>query len=613
MEKIKKFLKDNKYELIDLFIVPLYMIFLSTVMFQGIMGIYRINIGAYLFTIFIFFVFNILFDAIFPKRKISKIIQLLLLYILTGICIVKYAYIGDPIFISDIGLLKNIGEISTLGGSSLIKYIVVGFAQNVFILLASIFIYSLSLDKKIREISIKRRIFSLIFSVIVIVVLLMPTVSLKYFVLNNLYGRNKQIDYEHKTKYIQYYMEESLLGGIYSQYLESKVTPPVNYNSIEIDSVLSRVSKNNKNNYENTNIIVLFSESFFDVDLLKDDIKFDKEISSNFHKLQSEGKFVDMISPTFGGLSSNVEFELLTGFSMNFFADGSVPFFQLYNSKSKVENSINIVKELKKNGYYTEVVFGKDYYKGKNSYLNLGIDEYNEYDDGIKKGYYTSDEYLVDKTIEKLQTKEKNQKLFYMNCTIQSHMPFVKEKYENYDINIVESTLPDNLNEVILSYAQGAYDADKSLGKMYEFIKNFDEPTILLFFGDHLPYLEDYKTDEVVFDRLSYFNTGDNLLDTYRKYNTQALVLANYDISDFDIGKCISPDLLLTSVLNNIDVEVNPYYYWLFENSKELSSTNFIVSQDSNGNIMWTSSISDSMKKYMEYREKMQYRLLLDN
>ena len=70
------------------------------------------------------------------------------------------------------------------------------------------------------------------------------------------------------------------------------------------------------------------------------------------------------------------------------------------------------------------------------------------------------------------------------------------------------------MTDVLLSYSQSCYNADMQLGRMYDYIQNFDEPTILVFYGDHLPYLPDTKTKEDIINYLSYFNTDDELLNS---------------------------------------------------------------------------------------------------
>jgi phosphoglycerol transferase MdoB-like AlkP superfamily enzyme len=75
---------------------------------------------------------------------------------------------------------------------------------------------------------------------------------------------------------------------------------------------------------------------------------------------------------------------------------------------------------------------------------------------------------LIDGAIEALENKSSDEKLFYMNCTIESHMPFVLEKYDEdeYDVHVTSNTLTKSQTEVIQSYAQSCYDADKQLRKI---------------------------------------------------------------------------------------------------------------------------------------------------
>jgi len=402
-----------------------------------------------------------------------------------------------------------------------------------------------------------------------------------------------------------------MIGGMYRLYLENKIYEPDNYSKEEVKQELSK-TEDTQSNWEKSNIIVTFSESFFDVSLLKDDITFDKEVTSNFNSLKDKGIFVNMISPSYGGISCNTEFELLTGHTLSFFSSSYVPFMNYYKTK-KSENRVSLIKDLKNNGYYTKVVFGLDYFMSEKVYERLGIDEYEEKNvESEYKGIYTSDEYLMDETIKAFEEKEDGQKLFYMNCTIQSHQLYEKENYESYDISVESSTLSDGLTDTILAYSQGAYDADKQLGRMYEYIQTLDEPTILIFLGDHLPYLCDNSTNQDALDYLQYFNTDDELLNSYRKYNTQCLILANYDLGDGEEFKYLSSDMLLTSILNNMDLELSDYYKWLYSNKDKYLSSNYLVSQDKDGNLYWTSDLPDDKEEALEERELVQYYEMFD-
>jgi hypothetical protein len=151
-----------------------------------------------------------------------------------------------------------------------------------------------------------------------------------------------------------------------------------------------------------------------------------------------------------------------------------------------------------------------------------------------------------------------------------------------------------------------------SFGRLYDYIQTVDEPTIMVFFGDHLPYLTDTETKEDIIESLSYFNTNDSLLNSYRKYNTQALILANFDLGENEGMDYLSPDMLLTTIVNKMGLELSPYYRWLYSTKDSLSCSNYLVTADSSGNLSWTKDLDGDVKDTLDLKEKMQYMVLID-
>lgn len=565
------------------------------------------------FVIILLMLIHIFLTAVTGSSKKSVIIQSILLWILLFINMLKYTYTYEPIIFSDFISFGNMG--SQLFGLVKQTILVVIWNQIPLFSALAVLLSIVILVVGRNNIKISNKKIRIILSFIIgtiIIILFLPIPFMKNIMLNCVYDRDKEVDYDHVTHNIEYYFEETILGGMYAKLLENRISKPKNYDREEMIKLVEKIENDDKNMWEKSNIIVTFSESFMDVNSLKDDIQFNKEVCSNFNKLKNEGLFINMISPSYGGISSNVEFELLTGYSLNYFGKGYIPYMQLYTN-NKYSNKPSLIKELNNNGYYTKVVFGRDYYSSNYVYKRLGIDEYEEKDiESEFKGFYTSDEYLMDETIKAFENKNDEEKLFYMNCTIQSHMPYIIDKYNKYDIQVENSKLNGNMTDVIQSYAQGCYDADKQLGRMYEYIQTIEEPTILIFFGDHLPYLSDSKTGEDIINSLSYFNTNDELLNTYRKYNTQALVLANFDMGEQDNIDYLSPDMLLNMVLNNMDIELSDYYKWIYSTKNVLPCSNYLVSTDTDGNLYWTNKLEENMKDTYDLREKMQYYMLID-
>ena len=233
-------------------------------------------------------------------------------------------------------------------------------------------------------------------------------------------------------------------------------------------------------------IIVILGETFWDPQKLSG-VSFNKEVAKNLKQYQSG----TMISPAFGGGTANVEFELLTGFS-NFFFNTSIIPYNVYFKHS----TPGIVSAFKDSGYAAVALHPNsgDFYNRNNVYNYLGFDKFMDIKSldqpGAYKGNYVSDDKLVDDISDVL--KEKDGPAFILGITMQNHDPFTSN-IKNYgpgrDIEVESDKLDDSEKDVLANFAQGVYDEDKALGKLIEIAKKNDRPTLLYFFGDHLPRL----------------------------------------------------------------------------------------------------------------------------
>ena len=571
-----------------------------------------LHVKPFFLTLFMLEVIHVVLTAITGNSKRSMMIQSILLWVLEFVNKFRYTYTHEPLTFGDLVYASNIGEITSLLKDTLWKTI--WELLPIFCFLGvTLAIWTWIVSKWNVKTNKNFRILGGCISAIILIILFVPTKTVKTFMLNQVFDKDKAQDYRHNSSNMQYYSEYTMLGGMYANLLETRIFEPDGYDKVELANILKKYDKKETENiWEKANIIVTFSESFFDISCLEEDVKFSVPVTSNFNRLKENGIFVNMITPSYGGISANVEFEFLTGYSLDFFGKGYTPFMTLYTN-DRVANRQSLIKELRKNGYYTKVVFGKDFFHSQRVYERLGINQYEEKDDKKHiRGYYTSDEYLIDCAIEALENKKENEKLFYMNCTIESHMPFNDKKYDVYDFEIESSTLNAAQTEVIKSFAQSCYNADKELGRLYEYIQTFEEPTIIIFYGDHLPYLSDPDTSEDLLDELQYFNTKDALVNAYRRYNTQALILANFDMGENENMDYLSPDMLLPAVANKMGLDISNYYKWLYDTKNEFPSSNYLVSQDIEGNLYWTENLTSKQQEFYQLREKMQYYVLID-
>lgn len=543
------------------------------------------------------------------KSHVSSFILFIFMFFLFIVNQIKIIYMGEPLFFSDFSFVSNTSNIIDIIGNNFFSSIREYLLFFIILLLSIVVLIVYQLFFKIKISSIRRRILISGVGVLVLFMLFFPFSWSKDLYKDIFFDVDSYTDYDSYTNYVSFYSYYGMIGGMYYQLLDSRMEVPDDYDDGELDYVLGSVNDEVEvGNIGRPNIIVILSESFFDVKKLSDNIEFNKEITKNFNKLKDKGYVFEMLSPSYGGMTANVSFELLTGGNMSYFGVGYIPFMQLYSD----ENEINsIVRDLRDNGYDTKIFMGNDSYSSKELFLRMGFLEYVEVEknDNNVKGEWVSDDYMADMIIEELNKKKSDR--FIMVETMQSHMAYFKNKYDNYDISVLSSNLSDDDSDVLLSYAQGIYDADRMLKKVNDYINEIEEETILIFFGDHLPYLRNMDGNNIV-DELDYFNTSDELLNLYRLYNTEALILSNYDVNlNFLKKDYLGFDLLLSSVVSQMDIEVNSYYKWLYSTKDKIPAYNRYVMVDKNGDLYSNDDINEEMMEVYRLRKNMMYKMFV--
>ena len=553
--------------------------------------------------------------SLFKNTKWATLILGVSEYIILFVSKMKLAISYEPMFITDVLYVQDAGEINTIVDGIFMDTLfkLLPFFIISLIIIVTTIIFSFKFNYKFENTN--KKMMYLCFSYMVLLFMFLPLEHVNKYILNTFYDTNVKADYLGIRNGVESCEKYGHLAAVYGDLLDSRLYKykPDDYDDAKIKKALDNAPYEEDNTLGKPNIIVIFSESFWDIDQL-DEIEFDKEITPNFNRLKEEGLFFNMISPSFGGNSANVEFEFLTGGSLGYFSRSYVAYMGLYNNK-KYFNSPSILRELDKEGYYIKLLpFSTPaLFRCGEVYKYFPIDEVEFLPKVSKehtKGIYPSDEYAMDKAIEALENKKEGQPLFYMTMTMEAHMPFVDDKFDKYDIKVTKSALDKKTTNQAKVYAQGVYDADRELARLYEYIKTFDEPTIIVFYGDHLPFIE-------AIDQWKYFNTDDEKLNYYRRYNTQSLILANFDISNLKAEneselKYLGPDLLSAYILNHMDIDLSPYYRWLYSTRNTTAAFNRFVSIDQKGNIFYTKNLNKEMQDLYNLRRMIQYKYFVD-
>lgn len=592
--KKKVLLVLNNYIIIPLFFVICYNIinslFINNSLYIGM-------ITSITFSILIYDILYLILIGIYNNSKKAHITLIIFFFIILLISNIKLYYLDEPLFISDLNMLKNSNELLSLIKRDLLKIFTSNIKNIILILISLTIIIFYSNIFKYKFINSKKRVISSLVGIFLVYIIFSYNTFSNYLysdILCNVKDYASYVNYKEKYSYF------GIITGMYKSYYEK-----YDFNKYK-DIDLTNIELDNYNKIENNigtpNIIVILSESFFDVSLLNENITYDKNITENFNELKNKGYLVNLVSPSYGGMTANVTYQLLTGSNMSIYSNGIIPFVQYLKNEKEYPS---LVRELKNNKYQISEYTTSDAYNIESSFEKIGFDNYNLIDsNNHEKGYFASDDFIADLIIEELQ--KNNNKQFMLFETMQNHMDYLVTKYNNYDIKIEKSNLSNEETEILLSYGQGVYDADKMLKKVYDYIKTIDSNTIVIFFGDHLPYLRTLNNDKIL-NKLDYFNTNNELTNLYRKYNTQALILSNYDLK-LNINNYLSTDNLLLSIINQMDINVSDYYKLLYSTIDYLPAYNKFISIDKEGNIKYTNSLQGKEKEVYELKNSLTYK-----
>ncbi|QDQ01322.1 LTA synthase family protein [Lysinibacillus fusiformis] len=246
-----------------------------------------------------------------------------------------------------------------------------------------------------------------------------------------------------------------------------------------------------KENSIKPNIVVIMSESFWDVGNINSDID-----QQNYLATVRENQKGFIVSSQFGGGTANVEFEALTSLSMNLLPRGSTPYAQYIKKDTPSLASFLIQYGYETIGIHT---FGGDFWNRNLVYPLLGFQKFKAFESFEQpsvKGDFVADLEITNSIIDELNSSLKP--TFIYAVTMQNHGGYNNDRYGEETIKV-----PTNYSEegqrILNTYTTGVVDADLELKRLIKYLSDFDEPTLVVFFGDHLPSLKElYEESEYI-------------------------------------------------------------------------------------------------------------------
>ena len=226
---------------------------------------------------------------------------------------------------------------------------------------------------------------------------------------------------------------------------------------------------------------------------------------------------------------------------------------------------------------------------------------------------YISDESDYEKLIELYEQKDEDEPFFIFNVTMQNHGGYGAQ-FDNFDQQITLTDYPGKYPKAE-QYLSLMHESDKAVQKLIEYFSNVDEPTVILFYGDHQGTIEDEFYD-IIRGKSSSDLSAEEMQS---KYITKFFIWSNYELDTSWLGENEDKHNLHTSVnylssilFKSAGIPTSAYQNFLFEMRKTFPIITAFGIRDKNGEYYAVGNKSDEIYTALRPYEMMIYNHVYD-
>ena len=360
------------------------------------------------------------------------------------------------------------------------------------------------------------------------------------------------------------YTANGFVGAFTLNLLCMNIQPPAGYSQESIAAFLDGYEAVPADpEAEAFDVVVVLSESFFDARTLPG-VSLSEDPLSNYDRLLASDRCYSgsIYTTANGGGTVRPEFGILTGLTVDYMGTISTPYWYVSHSFP------TYVSHYKEAGYATMAVhpYLKEFYSRDSAYPLLGFDVFygQEEVEAMTQAEYKRGYVSDATTAQAIQTLMDGQEgpAFLFAITMQNHQPFTALDPSEIRIQVDCPALSDESRTALTTYVQGLYDADRMLGELADWVDSRERPTVLVFFGDHLPTL---GGNFLAYNETGFINSLDGLSpeEWQKLYSTPFLIYSNRELSggllEEHTGNRISDYNLLNSVFRSTGMARTPY------------------------------------------------------
>lgn len=308
------------------------------------------------------------------------------------------------------------------------------------------------------------------------------------------------------------------------------------------------------NAVQQPNIIVIMSEAFYDLDRLEGAVSYSEDPMQPFREVCKEGISGDLYVNVYGGSTHFTEFEFLTGWNTRGMNTGSCPYKEYFS-----KDQPSFARYLREQGYQTVAIhpYNGKFWNRYVAYPRLGFDAFI---DQYRMSYqekcgYISDDSLTKEIIKQFEEKKEGSPFFCFSVSVANHIAILNGEEKENAPDQIKVTYDDalgygpNKKRWVQEYVSGIEKSGEALQELTDYLKTQDEPTIVVFFGDHAP---SYALDQLAAGKK----------DTNLAYSTPYLIWGNYDWMTEKEAQNVSASYLSTYLIQLLDMPYTSQNYY---------------------------------------------------
>ncbi len=539
---------------------------------------------------------SVLFFCFFNNLILAISLSSLVMLIVAIANYYKMLVVGEPIYPSDLSMISNIDEIIGYVKNLLSPTLIIGLIVVIALLVVLSFIC-----RKGFKLTMKLRV---IFFAIFIAYL----ASIFYYEKSPLKPLVNSTVYFTKWNQLNNYQQNGFLFGFITNLQNDLMIKNDHYTEANLQEIMDDYTKKAEDYNESAdlsqqpNIITIVSESLSDPTVFNQ-LTFSEDPLPNLRQYLETYSSGHFLSPFKGNRTANVEFEYLVGFTNSLLLEGTIPFQQALSSKPEIPSFISFMDQLD----YTSVAIHPNnaaFYKRSQVYPALGFDEFLSIDkmkhlDYIDSQKYVSDQSVFDELYAELEAADRP--IFAYGLTMANHIAIFDKKFGENTIEVLDANGEHNTE--METYAEGLKQTDLALKEFITKIENYDEPTLVIFFGDHLI---NFQSD--IHEQHGYIEKDTDALRAKLFFETPLLIMSNMD--DFQIENIddVSPIFIAPLILRELNLPLSPFYVFLLDLYEEFSVLHNNFKLDANQNQV--DELTEHQEQLLLILELIQYDIL---